>query len=198
MTDAELKKLLQAAPVPERSPEFWERFPERINARLHWQTRRSERVNLPSRPRAGVVWGWGLAGAAVLLLAGFLLGNWHSNKQTVALLQNEKLLREVLATFPNQVQAIIQDDQGLHLSLAEEANVPQSQPLWLKVCEGKICRSIITFSGQVVQIADKPVEVLADARGGVMLVGEHFFWSSQEGGIKEHLLIKAQQLHRVL
>lgn len=198
MTDAELKKLLQAAPVPERAPEFWERLPERINARVHWQQRRSENINLPSRPRVGVVWGWGLAGAAVLLLAGFLLGNWHSNKQTMALLQNEKLLREVLATFPNQVQAIIQDADGLHLALAEEANVPQSQPLWLKVCEGKLCRSIITFSGQVVQIADQPVEVLADARGGVMLVGEHFFWSSREGGMKNPLQIKAQPLPHVL
>lgn len=198
MNDAELEKLLKAAPVPEQTPEFWERLPERINARLHWQQQRSENVNLPSRPRGRVVWGWGFTGAAVLVLVGFLLGNWHSNKQAMALLQNEKLLREVLTTFPNQVQAIIQDDNGLHLSLAEEANVPQSQPLWLKVCEGKVCRSIITFSGQVVQIADKPVEVLADARGGVMLVGEHFFWSSWEGGAKDLLQIKAQALYRVL
>ena len=86
----------------------------------------------------------------------------------------------------------------IHLSLAEEASVPQSQPLWIKVCEGKVCRSIITFSGQVVQIADKPVEVLADAQGGVMLVGEHFFWSSREGGVGEQMQIKAQQLNHVL
>jgi hypothetical protein len=173
-------------------------LPQRISARLHWQQRRNANVNLPSRPRAGVVSGWGFAGGTVLVLLGFLLGNWHGNKQATALLQNEKLLREVFAMFPNQVQAIIQDEKGLHLSLAEEASVPQSQPLWIKVCEGKACRSIITFSGQMVQIADKPVEVLADAQGGVMLVGEHFFWSSREGGAGEQMQIKAQQLNRVL
>jgi hypothetical protein len=197
MTDAELKKLLQAATLPERPPEFWAQLPQRVSAKLHWRSRQNESVNLPARPRVGAIWGWGFAGAAVLVLVGFLVGNWHGTKQASALLQNEKLLREVLATFPNQVQAITQDENGLHLTLAEEANVPQSQPLWIKVCEGKVCRSIITFSGQVVQIGDKPVEVLEDARGGVMLVGKHFFWSSQEGGTAP-LRIKAQQLHQTL
>ncbi len=194
MNDAELEKLLKTAPVPERPPEFWERLPQRISAKLHWQPQRSENVNLPSRLRGGAIWGWGFAGATVLVLVGFLLGHWHGNKQATALLQNEKLLREVLAMFPNQVQAIIQDEKGLHLSLAEEASVSQSQPLWIKVCEGKVCRNIITFSGQVVQIADKPVEVLADAQGGVMLVGEHFFWSSAQKSSVQDLRINAQQL----
>lgn len=198
MNDSELDKLLKAAPVPEKAPEFWEAMPRRISAKVHWRQRRSENVNLPSRPWGGGIWGWGLAGAAVLVLAGFLLGNWHGNKQVTTLLQNEKLLREVLATFPNQVQAIIQDENGLHLTLAEEANVPQSQPLWIKVREGKTCRSIITFSGQQVQINGKPVEALTDAHGGVMLVGQHFFWSDREGCVGEQMQIKAQQLNRVL
>jgi len=198
MNDAELEKLLKATPVPERAPEFWERLPQRINAKLHWQQRRSENVNLPSRPRGGVVWGWGFAGAAVLVLVGFLLGNWHGATQVTALLQNEKLLREVLVTFPNQVQAIIQDEKGLHLSLAEEANVLQAQPLWIKVCSRGTCRSIITFSGQMVQIDGQQVEVLADARGGVMLVGQHFFWASEQKSSAGVFHIKAQPLTGVL
>jgi hypothetical protein len=129
---------------------------------------------------------------------GFVVGNWHGAKQTTALLQNEKLLREVLATFPNQVQAIIQDENGLRLALADEPNVAQAQPLWLKICEGKHCRSIVTFSGQSVKIGGKPVEVLADARGGVMLVGEHFFWSSQQGKTEAPLQVNAEQLRIVL
>jgi hypothetical protein len=198
MNDAELEKLLKAAPVPERAPEFWEQLSRRISTKLHWHQRQSDNVNLPSRPRAGIIWGWGFAGAAVLVLVGFLAGNWHSNRQTMALLQNEKLLREVLATFPNQVRAIIQDENGLHLTLAEQADVPQVQPLWLRICEGGHCRTVMTFSGQTVQVGGKQIEALAEADGGVMLVGEHFFWSSREGGAGGAIQINAQQLHRTL
>lgn len=194
MTDVELKKLLQAAGVPEREPEFWAQLPRRICAKAQWQCSRNENGTLSSRPRAGAIWGWGFAGAAVLVLVGFLLGNWHGTTQVSALLQNEKLLREVLATFPNQVQAITQDENGLHLTLAEEANVPQSQPLWIKVCEGKVCYSIVTFSGQTVEIGGRSVEALADARGGVMLMGEHFLWSSRQSGAGARLQIQAAQL----
>ncbi len=198
MNNAELDRLLKAAQPPEQSAEFWEQLLKRIQAKRHWESRRNENINLPSRPRAGVVWGWGFAGAAVLILVGFLAGNWYGKNDATALLQNEKLLREVLATFPNQVQAIIQDETGLHLALAETANVPQSQPLWLKICEGGICRTIVTFSGQMVQIADQPVEVLADPQGGVMLVGDHFFWSSEQGAIGEQARIQARQLGSLL
>lgn len=197
MNDAELNKLLKSDPVPARAPEFWEQMPQRVSAKLHWRQQRKDPENdLPPRPVRG--WVLGITGAAVLILMGFVVGNWHGTRQTTALLQNEKLLREVLATFPNQVQAIIQDDNGLRLALAEEPNVAQTQPLWLKICEGKHCRSMVTFSGQTVKIGGQPVEVLADARGGVMLVGENFFWSSQQSAQPNHLRIESQQLTHVL
>ena len=198
MNDSDLDELLKAASVPERAPEFWAQLPGRIGAKLRWQQRRGDKVNLPSRPNAAMLWGWGLTGAAVFILMGFLMGQRQGARQMTSFVQNEKLLHEVLATFPNQVRAIVQDENGLHLSLADEPNVPQSQPLWIKVCQGGVCRSIVTFSGQVVEIADKQVEVLADARGGVMLVGEHFFWSSWEGGAGGQMQIKAQTLNYML
>jgi hypothetical protein len=197
MTNPELDKLLKSAPGPERPPEFWEALPGRIGAKIHWQQQRpKENVNLPPRFGWGLV--WGIPGAAVLVLLGFLWGNWHGAGPATALLQNEKLIREVLATFPNQVQAIIQDENGLRLALAEEPNVAQSQPLWIKVCAGGVCRSFVTFSGQTVEIGGKPVEALVDARGGVMLVGEHFFWSSRQGKAESPLRINAEQLRFVL
>jgi hypothetical protein len=70
--------------------------------------------------------------------------------------------------------------------------------LWIKICDGKQCRSVVTFSGQAMQIAGQRVEVLADARGGVMLLGDHFFWSSRETVLKDHLRIDAQPLSHVL
>ncbi len=192
MNNHELDQLLRSVTVPERPPEFWERLTQRVTAKLHWQPR----INADFRRPAGrgLIWNWGVAVAAVLLCLGFLLGNWHGRKQTTALLQNEKLLREVLATFPNQVRAIVQDENGLHLSLADQPDVAQTQPLWIRVCEGKSCRSILTFSGQVLQIGGRTVEALADAEGGVLLVGENFVWSSREGSGGDAAQIRAEQL----
>jgi hypothetical protein len=94
------------------------------------------------------------------------------------LLENEAVIRETLAMFPNQVRAIIQDHDGMRLVLSEEADVPDSPPLWIKICNGKDCRVVVTFSGQSFQIAKETVEVLADAQGQVMLVGDRLFWSA--------------------
>lgn len=178
MNDSELDKLLEATLVPEKAPEFWEAMPRRISAKVHWRQRRSENVNLPSRPWGGEIWGWGFAGAAVLILVGFLLGNWHGNKQVTTLLQNEKLLREVLAMFPNRVRAIVQDERGVNLVLSDAENVPTSTPIYVRICDGKRCSSLVTFSGQEIQIAGQKLTVLSQSDGGIILEGNKFVWSS--------------------
>jgi hypothetical protein len=197
MNDPELDRILKAGVAPDRAPEFWEEFPRRVSGKIHWRAQREATPGVAPRHRwSGLA--WGVSVATVCLLLGIALGNWRGAKPANALLQNEKLMREVLAMFPNQVRAIVQDENGLSLSLADEPNVPSSTPLWIKVCEGNYCRSIVTFSGQNLQIAGQRVEVLAEARGGVMLVGEHFFWSSRETILKDHLRIDAQALGQVL
>lgn len=197
MNDAELEKLLRSAPPPGRSPEFWEQLPRRISAKIH---RQAQRASVPERTSLG--WpsrlAWGVCAVTICLVIGFLAGPWHGSNQANGLLQNEKFVGEVLAMFPNQVQAIIQDENGLHLSLAERPDVPSSPPLWIKVCDGKHCRSFVTFSGQSVQLAGQRVEVLADARGGVLLVGERFVWSGAESVSPEHLRIRAEPLKELL
>lgn len=197
MNDSDLEKFLKAGPAPDRTPEFWDDFPRRITTKLHWQARRTgDPVPEKSRPVNRLAWGLSI-GMACLVIA-FALSHWRGNRPTDGLLQNEKVIWEVLAMFPNQVRAIVQDENGLSLSLADEPNVPASTPLWIKICDGKQCRSVVTFSGQVMQIAGQRVEVLADARGGVMLLGDHFFWSSRESVLKDHLRIDAQPLSHVL
>ena len=97
-----------------------------------------------------------------------------------SLLQNQKLIRETMAMFPNRVRAIVQDEGGLSLVLAEGDDVPTSPPLYVQVCDGEKCSSLVTFSGQEVRLAGQKVMVLSDAQGGVILVGEGFLWSSDE------------------
>jgi hypothetical protein len=194
MNDVELSNLLKSARVPEPNPEHWEEFPRQVT----WSLRhRPEGVSRPERSPRRPLLAWGLAFATCLVI-GFVAGNWRGAGPAKGLLQNARLVREVVAMFPNQVQAIIQDENGLHLSLAVTANVPQSQPLWIKICDGNHCRSIVTFSGQVVQIDGQRVEALADASGGVILVGEHFFWSSEGGSQPDRVRINAEQMNQVL
>lgn len=197
MNDSELEGILKAGPAPDRTPEFWKDFPRRITTKLHWQARRAADP-VPEKSRQVNRLAWGLSIGMACLVIAFALSHWRGRRPSDGLLQNEKVVWEVLAMFPNQVQAIVQDENGLSLSLADEPNVPSSTPLWIKICDGKQCRSVVTFSGQVMQVAGELVEVLADARGGVMLVGDHFFWSSQKTARNDHLRIDVQLLNHVL
>ena len=177
MNDFDLEKKLKAARVPERPAEYWEDFPRLVLTRLSAAPKRLEAEH---RWQPRLAWGFGVALACLLI--GFAIGHWHGRKDTdsFALLQNEKMLREVMAMFPNRVRAIEQDEHGVRLVLSEDADVPASTPLWIKICDGKNCRAVVTFSGQDLQIAGERVEVLADARGQVMLVGNRFVWSSED------------------
>ena len=196
MNNSELNQLLKSAKVPEPAADHWNEFPNRVSAALRL-TRKSRTGQPRLWPR--LAWGLSLAGACVLI--SFAIAHWRGAQTAQVaqnLLQSEKLIREVRTLFPNQVQSVILDEHGFRLVLAERADIPDSPPIYLNICSSDGCRQMITSSGQTVQIADQKVEVLADAAGGVMLVGDHFFWSTGENSSPEHLRIHAQQLNRVL
>ena len=177
MNPDELKKTLQAAKVPERSGEYWNDFPQQVVRQLGRQT-----AVCPPAPRRNW-WGWAVAGATACVLAGFMLGHWRgrTETETVAsrnILQDAKLIREMMATFPNRVRALVQDEQGLRVELSETDDVPLSPPLWVKICDGEHCVSLVTFSGQELQVGGQKVTILSDAQGGVIVVGDRFLWSS--------------------
>ncbi len=178
MSEFDLNETLKSAKVPERADEYWDDFPGRVARQLG-------RASVASRTEAR--WfpriAWGLAAATACLIVGFAVGHWRGSVETVSangLLQNEKLLRETMAMFPNRIRAIVQDERGLSLVLSEGNDVPDSAPLYVKVCDGKNCSALVTFSGQEVQMAGQKVMVLSDASGSVILVGEKFLWSSSE------------------
>jgi hypothetical protein len=194
MNDTELNHLLKSAEPPRRADEYWEEFPGQV-------TRQLNRPLAPDRrapnwlPR--LAWASGLA--AVCVLAGFILG--HRFGQTDGAngkgqwLQSEILIREIMAMLPNRVRAIIKDETGMQLVLSDAADVPVSTPLWVKVCQGEHCTTLVTFSGQEIEVADQTLTVLADASDGVILVGERFAWASDgpKGGLQD-LKIQAEAI----
>jgi len=131
----------------------------------------------------------------------FAIGHWHGRMEkngAFVLLQNGKMLREVLTLFPNRVRAIVQDERGLQLVLSDQPDVPISTPLWVKICDGKQCASLVTFSGQELEIAGQKITVLADAQGGIILEGSQFVWSdSARNLVPGNLKIEARRLKAI-
>jgi hypothetical protein len=188
MNDDKLNEILKSASVPERAGEYWEKFPGRVIAKLHWRKQNAEARQF-ARPRASgfrflrlPVFGAGLAVACILL--GFGVGFWKG-RQSIAperaqLAEALKCYREIAGLFPNQIQSIVFDQKGAHLVLAEQPNVPASTPLYVKICGSAGCQRFVTFSGQQIQVNGDTFDVLVDRRGDVMVVGAQSVWSSSE------------------
>lgn len=176
MNNSELNSILKRASTPRKPNEFWEDFPQQVVRQLNRPLRGD------SRPRGGKFPGFAWAFAtAVCVLVAFFIGHWRGQQSPAAdLLANAKLVHDTLAMFPNQVRAIVEDPQGLHLMLSDSGNVPSSTPLYVRICDGKNCSSLVTFSGQEIQIAGQKMTVLADTQGGIILLGNNFVWSSEE------------------
>jgi len=193
MNNSELEHRLKAAQAPVRPDEYWAEFPQRVAAGLRRTpvVVRGERRWLPRLA-------WGLATAAACLIIGFGVGHWRGRTETASsngLLQNVKLIRETMAMFPNRVRAIVQDERGLNLVLSEQADVPDSTPIYVSICDGKQCSTVVTFSGQEIKLAGQSLTILSDAHGGVILTGSKFVWSSAEQIYAgNHLKIEAKTL----
>jgi hypothetical protein len=197
MNNSELNKLLQRVPPPERNADYWESFPTAVTRRL--RSGRSSGISRPARRFPLLAWGFGLATACVLL--GFVFGLWKgqdtSNAQELALLR--KMYQETASVFPNQLRAIVCDDQGVHLVLAEQANVPSSPPVFIKICDGGKCRRFITFSGEQIQFNGELCDVLVDAQRHVILAGRKLVWSSAPAmAAKVPYRIEARQMEEWL
>jgi hypothetical protein len=194
MNQPELESILKKARLPEISGESLEMFPRRIVARI-------KRNDLPNRAARNfsppLAWAFGLAAFVVIALT---IGHWSGRMETGTIpatdsLTSTKLIRETLALFPNRVRAIVQDERGLNLVLSDRDDVPVSPPLYVRICDGKNCSSVVTFSGQEIQIAGQKITVLADARGEIILTGNQFVWSDRERTYAgNHLKIEAKNL----
>ena len=194
MKKPELESILKRARLPEISKESSETFPRRIAARLRrndWPVRAARQRSLR------IAWALGLVACVVL---GFAIGRWTARKEPGTILAPDsqtglKLIRETLTKFPNRVRAILDDENGLSLILSDDADVPVSTPIYIRICDGKHCSSLVTFSGQEVQIAGQNVTVLSQGDGGIILEGSKLFWSTGKPVYAErNLKIEARNL----
>jgi len=193
MNDFELERLLKSARAPDRTDDYWERFPRHVTSGLR-RAAAVERSDGRGFPRLAC---W-MAAAAACLIVGFAVGLWRgrsSGEAAARLAVARRFYREIEALFPNQIQAIVFDQRGARLILAENPDVPDSPPLYLRVCGPRGCQSFVTFSGQKIRVNGDECEVLADVSGNVMLVGSKLFWTGPGPGLAAgRLRIEAQAL----
>lgn len=192
MKKPDLDSILKRARLPEIPEESLELFPRRLVARL-------KRHEAPSRvARSFLSWLALAFGLAACVLIAFAIGHWRGRMEQNSgpdVLANAKLIQETLVMFPNRVRAIVRDKHGLRLILSDKADVPASTPIYVRICDGKNCSTLVTFSGQEIQMAGQKVTVLADAQGGIILEGSHFVWSSTARMYaSKHLKIEARNL----
>ena len=193
MKNSELDQILKSAPVPDRPGAYWDQFPRRVMAKTdRLRTRADAETNHPrnepfwlrSRFQFATV---GLGLAIIGLLLGFVLGFWQGRNLSITgpqLAAARKYFQEIGTLFPGQVQAIVFDQQGPHLVLAEHSNVPASSPLYLRICGPKGCQSYVTFSGQQIRINGETCEVLLDHQDNVLVVGQNWVVSTAQAPAK--------------
>ncbi|MDB6016428.1 MAG: hypothetical protein JWR19_917 [Pedosphaera sp.] len=180
MKDKELDDLLKSVSAPARTDEYWKRFPQKVTAQLHWQPQAAARSDTNARRNLKPFLAWGFGFATICLILGVNLSRWRGHELSVnmpQLVQAKVYYHEIETLFPNQVKAIVFDREGAHMILADKAEVPNSTPFYVRICGPKGCQGIITFSGQEVRLDGENFEVLADAHGQVMLVGNDRVWS---------------------
>jgi hypothetical protein len=174
MDNSELERKLKAARGPVLPADYQSNFSQGVLASLRSGPLPPTRKRHPWRPRLA----WAFATAVCILIA-FAAGHWHGRREADRdVLANSKLVQQTLAMFPHRVRAIVQDERGMNLVLSDQEDVPASTPIYVRICDGKNCSSLVTFSGQEIQIAGQKLTVLSDAAGGIILEGNTFVWSS--------------------
>jgi hypothetical protein len=202
MKDTELNEVLRSAAVPERGADYWERFPRRVTAEIEWRRQhgRAEESTEAAVAGGSVSWqgtsvfrrlggkpAFALGVVAICLGLCFVLGPWKghvSPGKDSQLAEARKYFRELEALFPNQLQAIVFDQQGPHLVLAPVANLPASPPLYLRICGPKGCQRFVTFSGQQIRVNGDVCDVLADRQGNVLVVGRERLWADANPAVR--------------
>ena len=95
---------------------------------------------------------------------------------------------------PHAGLAGFDDERGPRLQLAEKANVPDSTPLFVKICSGKSCKVFVTFSGQQINFNGEPYDVLSDSSGNVILLGKRSVLTPNE---RASVRIEGRSLERL-
>ncbi len=181
MKDSELNKLLRSVHPPERSPEERLEFPGEVVRKLSRPVRQSSGVGGIGSLRISLI---GIGFALVCLFFGFLVGRLPEKQLEVSVVAVNtpdygKLFKEVALLFPDRLRGVVVRGNEVELLLAEQPERPASNPLLVEICQNGRCRTVLTFSGQKLEIDGHSIEVLTGADNRLIVLADSQVWTSQ-------------------
>ena len=182
MKDGDLNKLLRTVKVPERSAEERAEFPQEV-------VRQLSRPGHQERERVGRRWSlpvWALGFATVCLVIGFIVGRMQEKSSITQVAEHKvnaveyaKLFKEVATLFPDRLRGVVVRNGEMELILADQPERAVTPPLLVEFCQNGRCRTVITFSGQKLEVDGHSIEVLTGADDRVIVLADNRVWTSQ-------------------
>jgi hypothetical protein len=161
--EQELDDFLRQSPLPVRPPSHWDLFHARLNANLK---------NLHNTPASHLPPRWIYATATAAIVATLSLVALFLPRQIPVESGYLRLYEELTKLFPEQINAIVKDELGIHILLWDSPQPSlSSAPLFVRACKATGCKVFITFSGNRLPVNGDNWDFLTDRNGMVLVAG---------------------------
>jgi hypothetical protein len=198
MKDDDLQQRLHKLRVPEASESA--RARARHRALITFQQCGSMPTEEPVRMSLGWCWRGAVVLAVALGVLPFLVLRHPITSENLA--NDRQMLQQTEKLFPNQVNAVVEVNGKVDLSISQSSEVGSDQPLLVIFKQGDNTIRVLSYSGhRVCLMLDKTencFEILATPTGGVILEGEDKVWLASEHPHIAGYSVRAQSLEASL
>ena len=198
MKEDELRQRLHKFTAPEASQSA--RARARHRSLIAFQQADSRPLEAPERK--GLILNWRRA-IALVLIAGILLlffVRHHPSPENLA--NDRQILQQMGKLFPNQVNAVVEENGKVDLSIAQSPVVGSDQPVLVVFKQGRNTIRVLSYSGHRVCLmlgtTESCVEILATPSGGVILEAKDKVWLASEHPVVAGYSVRAQTLEASL
>jgi hypothetical protein len=154
------------------------------------------------RARTGFRWVWrgAVVLAVVLSVLPFLVSRLPGTSENLA--NDRQVLQQTEKLFPNQVNAVVEVNGKVDLSISQSTEVGSTQPLLVIFKRGDNTIRVLSYSGHRVCLMlgekKKCLEILATPTGGVILEGDDTVWLASDHPHIAGYSVQAQSLEASL
>jgi hypothetical protein len=198
MNDDDLQQRLHKLRVPEASESA--RARARHRALIAFQQGDSMQ---PAEPmQKGFIWRWRavVVLAVVIGLLPFLFLKHHPASENLA--NDRQILQQMEKLFPKQINAVVEENGRVDLSIAQAPVVGSDQPVLVVFKRGQESIRVLSYSGHRVCLmlgkTQNCFEILATPTGGIILEGEDKVWLASENPEVAGYSVRAQSLEASL
>jgi hypothetical protein len=199
MNNHELDDLLRNSRPPDWPQQHWETFPAQVVQRMRESEQRAASAREPRRRVSARLLVSGLAAAGIVVALWLAPRNPREGLDPLLVSSAARLFSELTGLFPDTLRAVIIEGEQNRILLSEGDRARGTEPVLVRLCHNGECLTIVTFSGERIEVGPLRFEVLADGKDEVLLVGEDFIWSRQESaGLRGWPRVEATTLSGML